>query len=180
MPLLDLLLGVALVVVNLFWLFLVVLGLPGTWLMAGTMALVAWWRWDEARGADGQMFGIVALAIVFGLAVIGEIAELAAGMAGARRAGASIWGTIGALLGALFGGLAATFVIPLPVIGSLIGACGGAAVGAWLMELGSGRSREAAERSAIGAGVGRFQGTLIKLGIAAIMWVVIAVAAFWP
>lgn len=180
MPLLDLILGIVLVVVNLFWMFLVILGLPGTWLMAGSMALVAWWRWDETRGPDGQMFGVAALAIVFGLAVLGEIVEFGAGMVGARRAGASFWGTIGALLGAFIGGLVATFVIPIPIAGSLIGACGGAAVGAWLLELGAGRTEEDASRSAVGAGVGRLQGTLIKLGMAAVMWVVVAVAAFWP
>lgn len=177
MLIIDLILAIVLVVVNVFWLFLVVLGLPGTWLMAGSTALLAWWRWGSG---DSPMFGIVALALVVGLAVLGEVVEFVSGIAGARRAGASIWGAVGALLGALVGGVAGTFLIPVPVVGSLVGACGGAALGAWLLELGAGRTRDQAGRSAVGAGVGRLQGTAVKLAIGALMWIVIAVAAFWP
>jgi hypothetical protein len=34
-------------------------------------------------------------------------------------------------------------------------------------------------RSGMGAGVGRFWGTVAKIGIGAAMWLIITVAAFW-
>jgi uncharacterized protein YqgC (DUF456 family) len=160
--------------------FLVILGLPGTWLMAALAGLFAWWQWDAGRSPADQFLGLPALIMILALAVIGEIWEFAAGAAGAKRAGASLWGAIGALVGAIFGGVAGTFVIPIPVVGSLIGACGGAALGAWMCELAIGRTHDQAVRSGVGAGVGRLKGTLAKLAIAIVMWLVIAVAAFWP
>ena len=35
----------SLVVINAVWLALVLVGLPGNWLMVATTALVAWWQW---------------------------------------------------------------------------------------------------------------------------------------
>jgi uncharacterized protein YqgC (DUF456 family) len=174
------LIGLLLTLLSAGCVFLVVLGLPGTWMMAAFAGLFAWWQWDPSRGPTDQFLGVPVLIAVLGLALVGEIVEFAAGAAGAKRAGASGWGAIGALIGALVGGLAATFMIPIPIVGSLIGACGGAAAGAWICELAIGRPHEQAVRSGIGAGVGRFKGTLAKLAVAVVMWLVIAVAAFWP
>lgn len=172
----NILIALGLVLINFVWLALVVMGLPGTWLMAATTALVAWWRWD----GDSPMIGTFALVVIIALAVVGEVVEFAAGAAGAKKAGATRRGSIGALVGAIFGGIVGQVMIPLPVVGALIGACVGAGVGAWGMELSSGRRFEEAYRVGIGAGVGRFHGTVAKLAVAAAMWVVIAVAAFWP
>jgi hypothetical protein len=61
-----------------------------------------------------------------------------------------------------------------------VGACGGAAAGAWLLELGSGQKMDRSIRSGVGAGIGRLAGTAIKFGIGVIVWIVIAIAAFWP
>lgn len=174
------LIGLLLTILCAACVFLVILGLPGTWLMAAFVGLFAWWQWDPARAATDQFLGVPVLIALLVLAVLGEVLEFAAGAAGAKRAGASGWGAIGALLGAIVGGLTATFAIPIPVAGSLIGACGGAAAGAWLCELAIGRSHEQAVRSGVGAGIGRFKGTLAKLAVALVMWLVIAIAAFWP
>jgi uncharacterized protein YqgC (DUF456 family) len=174
------LIGLLLTILCAACVFLVILGLPGTWLMAGLAGLFAWWQWDPARGSADQFLGVPVLVTLLALAVVGEIVEFAAGAAGAKRAGASGWGAIGALIGAIVGGLTATLAIPIPVVGSLIGACAGAAAGAWLCELAIGRSHEQAVRSGVGAGIGRFKGTLAKLVVAAAMWAVITVAAFWP
>jgi uncharacterized protein YqgC (DUF456 family) len=160
--------------------FVVILGLPGTWLMAGLAGLFSWWQWDAARGATDQFLGVYALVAVLALAVAGEVWEFAASAAGARKAGASGWGAVGAIVGAVAGGIAATFLIPIPIVGSLIGACGGAAAGAGVCELAIGRSHNQALRSSVGAGIGKLKGTLAKLSIAVVMWLVITVAAFWP
>lgn len=172
--------AILLCLANGMLLLTLVVGLPGTWLMAGLTALVAWLQWDPARSWTDQMISGPTLLVVFGLAILGELVEFFAGAAGAKRAGASGWGTLGAILGAFVGGVLATFFIPIPVIGSLMGACLGAAAGAASFELGTGRRAEEAYRSGVGAGIGRFQGTIAKLGVGVGMWLVVAVAAFWP
>lgn len=171
--------AVSLLVLNTAWLLLLVLGLPGTWLIAFTTVGVAWWRWNSALPWDQQFIAAPTLIALVALAVIGEVWEFAAGVAGARKAGASGWGALGALLGAIVGGVAGTFVIPIPLIGSLAGACGGAAAGATLLELASGRTDEEALRSGIGAGIGRLKGTLAKLAVGVAMWALALLAVVW-
>jgi uncharacterized protein len=163
-----------LILVNAAWLFLVLLGLPGNWLMLISTALVAWLYWDEG------MFSRWTLLAVLGIAVLGEVLEFVAGAVGTKQAGGSRGGAFGALAGGLIGAAAGTFVIPIPVIGSLLGACGGAFLGALSMELAGGREMEPAVRSGLGAGVGRFFGTVVKLVVGAAIWLIVAVAAFWP
>lgn len=163
-----------LVVANTVWLSLTVLGLPGNWLMVASAALVAWLFWDQ------QMIGRWTLVSLLVLAVVGEVLEFVAGAFGTKTAGGSRGGAFGALLGGLVGAIAGTFVIPIPVLGSLIGACGGAFCGALAFELAGGQELEPAVRSGVGAGVGRFFGTVAKLVVGVGIWVVAAVAAFWP
>ena len=173
-------LAVLLTLLNALWLFLVVLGLPGTWLMVAGTLLIAWWRWYAVAGQP--MFGTPVLIAICALAVLGEVVEFYAGVVGARKAGGTRRGALGALLGALVGGVAGTILIPIPIpgLGSLLGACGGAAVGAWGLELHSGREMRASVKSGVGAGAGRFAGTVGKLIIGVVIWVIVAVAAFWP
>ena len=127
-----------------------------------------------------KVFGSPVLVAVCALALLGELFEFLAGVLGSKTAGGSGRGAIGALVGALLGGLVGTFCIPLPILGSLIGTCGGAAVGALAMELHGRRTLGAALRSGAGAGVGRLLGTLGKLIAGSLIWVIVAVAAFWP
>lgn len=173
-------LGLLLLLVNAVWLCLVVLGLPGNWLMVLTTSLLAWWRWDPARPVGDQMFSPWTLAAMIVLAFAGEILEVIAGAAGAQRAGAGRRGTIGSLIGTLIGAVAGTFLIPIPLIGSLIGAAAGAAIGAWSLELTGGRPMTVSLKIGAGAGVGRFMGIFLKLITGAAIWLVAAIAAFWP
>jgi len=163
-----------LVLTNAVWLFLVLLGLPGNWLMVASTAFVAWLFWDQG------MFSRWTLLALVGIAVLGELLEFVAGAVGTKQAGGSRSGAFGALLGGVIGAIAGTFVIPLPVFGSLMGACGGAFCGALAMELAGGRDLEPAVRSGMGAGIGRFFGTVAKLAVGIVIWLVAAVAAFWP
>jgi hypothetical protein len=169
-----------LTVLNAVWLFLVVLGLPGTWLMVASTLLVAWWRHGEGTAGSGSMFGTPLLVAIGVLALLGEVLEFLAGVIGSKSTGGSQRGALGALAGALVGGIAGTVLIPLPVVGSLLGACAGAALGALGLELHSGRALRASLWSGVGAGAGRFAGTVIKTAVGALIWVLVAVAAFWP
>ena len=173
-------LGIVLTVVNAAWLFLVVLGLPGTWLMVAGTLLVAWWQWEPGVPGSQQMFSPAVLIAVVALAAAGELAELLAGVFGSKAAGGTRRGAVGALVGGLIGGVLGTFLIPLPLLGSLIGTCAGAGVGAWGLELQQGRTGRAALKSGVGAGVGRLLGTVAKLVAGGLIWITAAVAAFWP
>ena len=163
-----------LTLLNAVWLALTIVGLPGTWLIAATTALLAWWQWDQ------QMIGWPVLAVLFALAALGELLEFIAGVVGTKQFGGSNRGALGAMIGTLVGGVAAIFLIPVPVVGSLIGACLGAAMGAWAAELHGGRDWKQSLNSAAGAGVGRLGGTVAKLACGVLMWVLASVAAFWP
>ncbi|MBE0537725.1 MAG: DUF456 domain-containing protein [Phycisphaerae bacterium] len=165
---------ILLLLVNLAWLATVPFALPGNWLMIITTALFAWWH------RDAQIFSVQTLVAVTVLAVIGEVIEFLGGFGGAKGAGARWQGAFGAIFGAVIGGLVGTFVIPLPVLGTLLGACVGAGVGTFLLETAGGRTMRHAFRSGVGAGVGVFIGTTTKCAIGVVIYLTIAVAAFWP
>jgi hypothetical protein len=63
--------AIILILMNSAWLVLAALGLPGTWLMVITTALVAWWQWPAAGSTGSPMFGVgvlAAIVVVAGLA----------------------------------------------------------------------------------------------------------------
>jgi uncharacterized protein YqgC (DUF456 family) len=78
--------------------------------------------------------------------------------------------------GGVVGGIAGTFY--MPIVGSILGAAAGAFAGALTFEQLAGRDFEAATASGRGAFVGRLVGTLSKLVIAGLMWIVVAFASF--
>jgi hypothetical protein len=163
-----------LVLVNAVWLGLVLFGLPGNWLIVISTCLFAWWQWDKG------VFSVYILAAIVILSVAGEIVEFFAGAAGARRAGAGWRGAIGAIVGGAVGAIVGTIVIAVPVLGTLIGACVGAGIGALVLELTAGKKVRESIGSGIGAGIGKFAGTTAKFFIGAVIWLMVAVAAFWP
>jgi uncharacterized protein len=168
------LLLIALLAINALWLLVVVFGLPGTWLMVASTALFAWWKWDQG------IFSKWTLILIVLLAVLGELIEFFAGVAGAKKTGGSRRGALGALIGALVGAVVGTILIPVPVLGTLIGSCLGAAAGAWGFELLGGRKMPQAVNVGVGAGIGRFLGTFLKFILGLLIWSIIAVAAFYP
>ena len=90
---------VILILFNACWLMLVPFTLPGNWLMIITTVLFAWWQ------RDSGVFSIYTLAAITALAVVGEILEFLGGMGGARKAGASWRGSLGAIIGAIVGAI---------------------------------------------------------------------------
>lgn len=149
---------------------LTLIGLPGLWLMVGSMAVFAMITgWEIYVGAPS-------LIAVLALAMVAEILEFIAGAAGSKAAGGRTRGMIGAIVGAVIGGLFLS-IIPIPIISTIIGACLGAFLGAAIMEL-SDKDVQHAIRVGVGAAKGRFWGIAIKLGIGAVMLIVILIAAF--
>jgi len=153
--------------VILLSLILIVLGLPGLWIMvasAVTYNLVV----------PGDPIGWVTLIIVAVLALIAELLEFsltgkyARKYGGSRRAG---WGAIlGGIVGAMVG-------IPVPIVGSVIGAFVGSFLGALIAELTGGSSTGDATRVAKGALIGRVVSTGLKIGIGFTIGVWIFIAA---
>lgn len=142
------------------------LGLPGLWVMVlGTVA----YGWMT----DFRTIGVVTLAVVMGLAVVGEIAEAWLGFRYARRYGGSSRAGWGALLGGIVG---AVIGVPVPLIGSVIGAFVGSFAGAAAFEyLGSWRAGTALS-AGWGAVLGRAAAAAAKIALGMVMVVVVAFA----
>jgi hypothetical protein len=166
--------AIVLILLNTAWLMLVIFGLPGNWLIVISTCLFAWWRWENG------VFSIYTLAILVVLAALGELLEFSAGMIGARKSGASWPGSITAIFGAIAGAVVGTFLIPIPFFGTLMGACLGAGIGVWGMEFSRGKKMEHSVRYAVGAGLGEFFGITSKFILGILIWLTVAVAAFWP
>jgi uncharacterized protein YqgC (DUF456 family) len=155
--------------VMLMSLFLIPLGLPGTWIMIGAAI-----GYDALVGGDP--IGWVTIVATVVLAVIAEIFEFTLSTrytkkyGGSRRAG---WGAIiGGIVGAIVG-------VPVPIIGSVIGAFVGSFAGALVAEY---TRREAtagtATRVATGALIGRVVAAAMKTGMGVVIaaWLVAAAA----
>ncbi|MEO7402774.1 MAG: DUF456 domain-containing protein [Burkholderiales bacterium] len=154
--------------------------LPGNWIVVGLAALFAWLIPEEA----GRGVSWTAVAVLLGLAIVGEIIEFGASAAGAAKQGASKRGLALSMVGAIVGSVLGLMVgTPVPVIGSfvmaLIGGAAGAFFGAYLGETWKGRPEE--QRVAIGRGAftGRIWGTVGKLAVGAIMLAILAWDAFF-
>jgi uncharacterized protein YqgC (DUF456 family) len=162
----DLLPIAVLAVSFLAGLVLAPLGLPGLWVMVlGTVA----YGWMT----DFRTIGVVTLATVVGLAVVGEIAEAWLGFRYARRYGGSSRAGWGALLGGIVG---AVIGVPVPLIGSVIGAFVGSFAGAAVFEyLGSWRAGTALS-AGWGAVLGRAAAAAAKVALGIVMGVVVAFA----
>jgi uncharacterized protein YqgC (DUF456 family) len=164
--------AVALTVLNLgFWVG-ILFNLPGTWLMVLVTALLHWWQPAYIQ-VSWTMLGVGA-----GLAVLGEGLEFVLGAAGSRQAGGSKRAAALAILGSLVGGVAGT-ALPVPMVGTLIGACLGAFAGSLLGDVWAGRPLFPSVEAGWGAAVGRFWGTMAKLAIGALIVVLFALAAWF-
>lgn len=167
--------------IGLCCLVLVVLGLPGTWVMIGLAVAVELLDRHYLPGADPVTFGWRAIGACIAVAVLGEILEAGAGAAGTRAGGGSRRGMVGALVGGLVGAIVFTPLIPIPVVGTLLGALIGTFVGAVVAERTAviRPDARATFRAASGATLGRLLGTLGKTMGAITVWMVLVVRAFW-
>src|SRR5947199_3312727 len=105
-------------------LVLVPLGLPGLWVMVAGVVGYGWLT-------DFRSVGVATIALVLGLAFLGEVIEAWLGFRFARTFGGSRRSAWGALVGGIVG---AAMGVPLPVVGSVVGAFLGSFAGAALVE----------------------------------------------
>jgi len=149
-------------------LILIVLGLPGLWIMvasAVTYNLIV----------PGDPIGWVTLVIVGILALVAELLDISLTGRYARRYGGSRRAGWGAIIGSIVGAMVG---FPVPIIGPVIGAFIGSFVGALIAEFTGGSSAGDATRVAKGALIGRVVSTVLKIGIGFTVgiWIFIAAA----
>jgi uncharacterized protein len=156
----------------------VVPGLPGVTLIFLSALLYA-------ILTDFQTVGTVIIAILFVLAALAFLIDFVATSYGARRFGASNWGTVGGAIGGIVGALAGLFVAG---IGSLFGLIGGTIAGVFIGEYlrrqrqGDEEERQEtdwrrASRAAGGVVVGYLASAIVQglLGLASVIIFVLAI-----
>ena len=148
-------------------LVLVPLGLPGLWVMVGGILLYGWLT-------SFRTLSVALIAIVIGIAFLGEIIESWLGFRFAKRYGGSSRSGWGALIGGIVGAIVG---VPIPVIGSVIGAFLGSFLGAALFEYSASRQLDVATRAGWGSVVGRAAAAAAKIGLGVIIAVIAAYAA---
>jgi hypothetical protein len=118
--------------------------------------------------------GVTTIAIVCGLALLGEVLEWWVGFGLAQRYGGSPRAGWGALLGGIAG---AVVGVPIPIVGSVIGAFVGAFVGAALFEYSWSARTGVAVRAGWGAVLGRAAAAALKTALGVVIAVVGVFAA---
>ncbi|MUL37455.1 DUF456 domain-containing protein [Gloeocapsopsis dulcis] len=147
----------------------VVPGIPGTSLIL--MAIIIW---GVVQGSLSSIILPLGVAIAVLLASIGI--EFLASYWGAKRAGASKWGQIGAIVGLILGflGLLPTLPFGGPLLGILVGPLLGAIMGEYLYQ----RNWRLAVKAGVGIVVGSLIGNLIQ-GALAIVTLSVFVLTTW-
>src|SRR5467141_1487668 len=138
------------------------LGLPGLWVMVGGILAYGWLT-------SFRSVGVATIAIVLGLAFLGEIIENWIGFRYAKRYGGSTRSGWGALLGGLVG---AVIGVPVAIIGSVIGAFLGSFIGAAVFELSYSRHAGVAARAGWGAVMGRIAAAAVKIALGIVLAVI--------
>lgn len=157
-----------LVVVQVAGLCLIVFGLPGLWLEVLALVVYAW-------ATDFRTVGFAAIALVVGLALLAELAELLLGGRFARRYGGGRRAAVGAVVGGIVGALIG---VPLPLIGSVIGAMLGSFAGAFLLELTRRQGAAPSLRVGWGALLGWCTAIALKVGVGVVILVFTILIAF--
>jgi len=151
-------------------------GIPGP-----SLILVAILIWTVVNGFSNISW--VPLIAIFGILILSAGVELLATYWGAKQAGASKWGQIGALIGLGLGFFGLLPALPLggPLLGILVGPLLGAIVGEFLYrrELPFDERTRQSFKAGVGVVVGSLLGNLIE-GLLAIAAVIIFVASTWP
>lgn len=154
-----------------FVLFLNIFGLPANWII---LVLDVLWKFADP-GNPGMSW--LFWSAMLGLALLGEALEFILQVAKARKYGSTSSGSWGGMIGAIIGAIA---LAPLFWgLGAFIGALAGAWLGCFVMERLKGRSSSDSIHAAFGTMLGRFLGTVCKIGTGAAM-VAITGRIIWP
>lgn len=149
--------GLVLFYLLLFVLYATIfLGIPGGWI-----ALAAIVIFDLATGFS--TVGWLLLAVMLGIAIIGEIIESFLGLVYVAQRGATKWGVLGAFVGGLAGAVAGGFV--LPFLGSILLGLAGAFAGAVLFEYIYYRSMDRALQTGFSAFIGKLAAMFVKFAL---------------
>ncbi|HSG29540.1 MAG TPA: DUF456 domain-containing protein [Candidatus Krumholzibacterium sp.] len=135
---------------------LVLVGLPGGWIMFAGVFIFAWINGFAATGW-------VWLTVMAAILVIGEVIESTLGIVVVAGKGATRWGVLGAFLGGIAGAVGGTAVIP--VVGSMVFALLGAFAGAVLFEYLYYNSLDNALKTGFWAFMGKLWAMLIKFAL---------------
>jgi len=168
---LTLLCQIFLPIIGLAGPLLILLGLPGTWLLLSLVGLAEWIT-------EPRLFGTPVLVTAVALAVAGEVWEALSSSIRARKAGAGRRGSIGALAGGIGGALLGTMLIPIPVVGTLIGGGLGAFALSSGLERSGGKSADSAFRIGRAAATGHMIGLAGKLVAGLVVYVMLVTALY--
>jgi uncharacterized protein YqgC (DUF456 family) len=144
---------------GLIGLLLIPFGLPGLWVIVLGVVTYGWLT-------DFQSLSAGFMALILGLAIIGEVFETWVGFRFAQRYGGSSRAGWGALVGGLIGAIVG---VPVPIIGSVVGGFVGAFVGAALFEYSRARHSDTAARAGWGAVLGRAAAAAGKMALGVVM-----------
>lgn len=149
---------------------LTLITLPGTWFILGVAVLIHWlWL---------PYFNPWVLWTCAGLAVLGEVADIATSAVGSSRVGGGRSGAIGSIVGGIVGAVAGSIFIPIPVVGTILGGVLGAGLGALALERGiSQKSWKQSAQIGGGAAAGKAVALIVKVALAAIMGVSLTIDA---
>ncbi len=167
---------ILLAVVGLACLGAVALNLPGLWVYLACAVLLE--LIDGAWGVETTV-GWWAIGLALVLALVGEAVEAGSSLLGAKAAEGTRRGAIGSLLGAILGGLSFSFLIPIPIVGSITGILLGTFVGALVGELTGPKAKLIGEawKPALAATAARVFGTVVKVAVSTIAWVICTTAS---
>jgi uncharacterized protein len=148
----------------------VVPAIPGTSLIL--IAIIIWGIVSSSFAAIKTPLIVTAIALILSIGV-----DFLAGYLGAKQAGASKWGQIGAFVGLLLGFFGLLPALPFggPLLGILVGPLLGAIVGEYIYR----RQFWLAVKAGIGIIVGTLIGNLIQ-GLLAIAAVAVFLFTTWP
>ncbi|BAY91673.1 MULTISPECIES: DUF456 domain-containing protein [unclassified Tolypothrix] len=148
----------------------VVPAIPGTSLIL--IAIIIWGVVSSSFAAIKIPLIVTVIVLLLSIGV-----DFLAGYIGAKQAGASKWGQIGAFVGLLLGFFGLLPALPFggPLLGILMGPLLGAIIGEYLYQ----RQLGVAIKAGIGIVVGTVVGNLLQ-GILAIAAVVVFIVNTWP
>ncbi len=153
---------VALILCCLLAVVMTAVRLPGTWLIVLCALGYAWW-------ADWQRVGMWTILALGGIAVAGEVIELLTSVFTTRKAGGTRQAAWGGLIGGILGMFFLSFLVPVPLVGTMIGAVVGCFGGAALAEMAARRRLAQGTRVGLFSALGFVLGTATKIALALIM-----------
>jgi uncharacterized protein YqgC (DUF456 family) len=160
-----------LLAVSLAGVGIVVVNLPGLWLIVASLGVYVLLTHHEFASWRTLLAMLIAAAVA-------EYLEFTSSGRSARRAGASRRGIWGGILGSIIGGIALTGLIPIPILGTIIGLLVGAFAGALIGEFSGGTHIGKSLEIGASAAKGRAAGLAIKFIFGVGMLMTVAITAF--